>query len=260
MGVQSATDGVKPRPCGVVEPGGVTQLLPSRHPRHASVPLMPSDGADLTHDVERVDVSMLSETQCDMLWMRLRAAAVMYVFDGGDVTVPATGSAVLTEAIGWVRKEVRSPSPGRYAVPHPYQRTLIDGAVAAPRWRRLAAAGIDSVIAGTVFAFARRLGVVTWIPFALNTVYVMARPGSGVERLASSLWRSRSSTSRSAATSPGHRAHCAGQLLVGSALLPGRLAATPIDFWSSPKQRPTHRCYGTPEDAACMTASLEPLC
>ena len=66
---------------------------------------MPQDGADLTHDVERVDVSTFSETQLDMLWMRLRTGDVLHVFDGHGVTVPANRAAALSGAVDWARRE-----------------------------------------------------------------------------------------------------------------------------------------------------------
>ena len=132
---------------------------------------MPQDGADLTHDVERVDVSMFSETQCDMLWMRLRARDVMHVFDGHHVTVPATRAVDLSEAVDWVRKEVRSPPPRHYPQPHPFERTAGRGVVVAARWRRVVAALIDSVVLTMAAATAHRLGAAHQLVVVVDALY-----------------------------------------------------------------------------------------
>jgi uncharacterized RDD family membrane protein YckC len=148
---------------------------------------MPQDSANTTHDVERVDVSMLSETQRDMLWMRLRGSDVMYVFDRGCVTVSASHAALLRAAVAWVSKEVRSPPRGYYPQPHPFQRTSGSGTVVAARWRRLTAACIDSVVVGMFSIIAHRLGLSPWMLIMLNAAYVIgmtARWGRTVGKFA----------------------------------------------------------------------------
>jgi uncharacterized RDD family membrane protein YckC len=134
---------------------------------------MPQDGVDLTHDVERVDVSMFSETQCDMLWMRLRSRDVMHVFDGHHVTVPATRAVDLSEAVDWVRKEVRSPPPRHYPQPHPFERTAGRGVVVAARWRRVVATLIDSVVLTILSAAAHRLGASHRLVAVLDALYII---------------------------------------------------------------------------------------
>jgi uncharacterized RDD family membrane protein YckC len=127
----------------------------------------------MTHDVERVDVSMLSETQRDMLWMRLRADDVMYVFDGDGVAVPAASGPLLTEAMSWVNTNVQSPPARFYAQPHPFQRTLDNGSVIASPWRRAIGAYIDGVVIGIPFAAALRLGLSGWLLLPISAVYVV---------------------------------------------------------------------------------------
>jgi uncharacterized RDD family membrane protein YckC len=134
---------------------------------------MPQDGADLTHDVERVDVSTFSETQRDMLWMRLRAGDVLHVFDGHDVTVPAIRAAELFDAVAWVTREVRSPPRGHYPQPHPFERTAERGVVIAARWRRVVAACIDSVVLGMLSVAAHRLGAPRRLVVLLGALYVI---------------------------------------------------------------------------------------
>ena len=133
---------------------------------------MPQDGADLTHDVERVDVSTFSDTQRDMLWMRLRAGDVLHAFDGHDVTVPATRAGELSDAVAWVRREVRAPPRG-YPQPHPFQRTAGRGVVVAARWRRVAAALIDSVVLTMLSVAAHRLGASRRLVVLIGALYVI---------------------------------------------------------------------------------------
>lgn len=130
----------------------------------------------MTHDVERADVSMLSETQRDMLWMRLRADNVTYVFDGQGVAVPATVGPLLTDALSWVNTEVQSPPPGFYRPVHPFQRTLHGSVVASP-WRRAIGAYIDAIVVGTMFAVARESGSPSWVLLPLSALYVVAMTG-----------------------------------------------------------------------------------
>ena len=134
---------------------------------------MPDDRANLTHEVERVDVSMFSETQRDMLWMRLRGHEVAYAFDGHEVTVSALRADQLVDAVTWVRMEVRSPPRGYYPQAHPFQRTTGRGGVVAARWRRVVAAGIDSMVLGLLSTVAFRLGVPSWIVLATSALYVI---------------------------------------------------------------------------------------
>jgi len=63
--------------------------------------VVPDNRANVTREVERIDVSMFSETQRDMLWMRLRGRNVAYVFDGQDVTVSALRADQLADAVTW---------------------------------------------------------------------------------------------------------------------------------------------------------------
>jgi uncharacterized RDD family membrane protein YckC len=134
---------------------------------------MPQDGADLTHDVERVDVSTFSETQRDMLWMRLRAGDVLHVFDGHDVTVPANRAAELSAAVEWVRREVRSPPRGHYPQPHPFERSAGRGVVVAARWRRVVATLIDSVVITMLSVAARRLGASLRFVEVVSALYII---------------------------------------------------------------------------------------
>ncbi|MGZ6993107.1 MAG: RDD family protein [Ilumatobacteraceae bacterium] len=134
---------------------------------------MPDDRANTTHEVERVDISMLSETQRDMLWMRLRGHKVAYVFDGHEVTVSALRADQLAEAVTWVMMEVRSPPRGYYAQPHPFQRATGRGDVIAPRWRRIVAAFIDSVVLGLLSAIALRLGFPSWFVLPMSALCVV---------------------------------------------------------------------------------------
>ncbi len=131
----------------------------------------------MTHDVERADVSMLSETQRDMLWMRLRADDVNFVFDGQRVAVPATNAPLLTDALSWVDTEVQSPPPGFYRSPHPFQRTLNDGSIIASPWRRAIGAYIDAIVVGMLFVVARVLGSPSWTLLPLSAVYVVGMTG-----------------------------------------------------------------------------------
>jgi uncharacterized RDD family membrane protein YckC len=130
----------------------------------------------MTHDVERADVSMLSETQRDMLWMRLRADDVTYVFDGEDVAVPAVNAPLLTDALSWVNTEVQSPPPGFYRPPHPFERTLHGSVIASP-WRRAIGAYIDAIVVGLLFSVARGLGSPAWVVLPLAGLYVVAMTG-----------------------------------------------------------------------------------
>ena len=130
----------------------------------------------MTHDVKRADVSMLSETQRDMLWMRLRADDVAYVFDGEGVAVPATNAPLLTDALSWVNTEVQSPPPGFYKPPHPFQRTFHGSVVASP-WRRAIGSYIDAIVVGILFAVAHGLGSPTWGLLPLTGIYVIGMTG-----------------------------------------------------------------------------------
>ena len=134
---------------------------------------MPRDRANSTPDVERVDVSMLSETQRDMLWMRLRGDDVTYVFDGVAVTVPVASAARIADALVWVTTEVWSPPRGYYPPLHPFQRTVAPHVIVAARWRRLTAFCIDTVLLGTVSAAARAVSVPGWLLIILNAAYVI---------------------------------------------------------------------------------------
>jgi uncharacterized RDD family membrane protein YckC len=139
--------------------------------------VMEHERADVTHEVERVDVSVLSETQRDMLWMRLRRDDVAYVFDGDHVTVSDSNAPLLVEALAWVNSEVRSPPQGFYERPRPFRRTLDDGSVIASRWRRIAGAYVDSIVIGVPFATAHRLGLSSWALFPLSALYVIGMTG-----------------------------------------------------------------------------------
>ncbi|MEY2554356.1 MAG: hypothetical protein QOC57_2216 [Ilumatobacteraceae bacterium] len=138
---------------------------------------MPRDPAKLTPrvtpDVERVDISMLSETQRDMLWMRLRGHDVPYVFDGATVTVPLMLAALLADAIIWVKTEVWSPPRGYYPEVHPFQRLAGRGVVIAPRWRRLTAACIDRALLGMLIATAHRQGAPAWLLWSMSALYTI---------------------------------------------------------------------------------------
>ena len=134
---------------------------------------MPQDGADQTHDVERVDVSTFSETQRDMLWMRLRAGDILHVFDGHDVTVPANHATELFDAVEWVRREVRSPPRGHYPQPHPFERTAGRGVVVAARWRRVVAMLIDTVVLTMLSIAAHRLGASNRFVAVVDALYVI---------------------------------------------------------------------------------------
>jgi uncharacterized RDD family membrane protein YckC len=148
---------------------------------------MAHERADATHEVERVDVSTLSETQRDMLWMRLRRDDVTHVFDGHHVTVSETSGPLLTDALVWVNTQVQSPPPGFYPQPRPFRRTLVDGSVVASRWRRVVGAYIDGVVIGVPFAAAHREGLPSWtiLPMsALYTIGMTRRWGRTVGKLA----------------------------------------------------------------------------
>ena len=139
--------------------------------------LMPHERADLNHNVERADVSTLSETQRDMLWMRLRRDDVTFVFDGRDVTVPESSGPLLADALAWVSTEVQSPPRGFYPPVRPFRRMLDDRSVIASRWRRIAGAYIDSIVIGVPFASAHRLGLPSWALVPLSAVYVVGMTG-----------------------------------------------------------------------------------
>lgn len=135
---------------------------------------MTEDRAKVTHDVERVDVSMLSDTQLDMLWMRLRGDDVAYVFDGRDLTVSAARVTFAQDAVAWARREVWSPPRGYYPPLRPFQRTVGHDAIVAARWRRAAAACIDSAFLGVLFTLGARLGMPAWTSLLAGCAYTIA--------------------------------------------------------------------------------------
>ena len=138
---------------------------------------MAHERADLNHEIECVDVSTLSETQRDMLWMRLRRDDVTFVFDGHDVTVPEASGPLLADALAWVNTEVQSPPQGFYPPVRPFRSVLDDRSVIASRWRRFTGAYIDGIVIGVPFATAHRLGLPNWALLPLSAVYVVGMIG-----------------------------------------------------------------------------------
>jgi uncharacterized RDD family membrane protein YckC len=134
---------------------------------------MPHDRVDANHDVYHVDVSLLSETQRDMLWMRFRGDDVPFVFDGHGATVPAAHAVLAVEAVAWVRREVWSPPRGYYPQVRPFQRTAGRGLVVAARWRRVAAGCIDSALLATLLTIAARWGVPAWLLWSMSSLYTV---------------------------------------------------------------------------------------
>jgi uncharacterized RDD family membrane protein YckC len=126
----------------------------------------------LNNEPDRVDVSQLSESQRDMLWMRLRADDVLFAFDGQTVTVRNTSVEELTSALSWVENDLQ-PMAEDYATPRPLRRVADDGSVVAARWRRLAGWFIDSAVVGVTFTAAQRLGMSWWMLLPLSALYTI---------------------------------------------------------------------------------------
>jgi hypothetical protein len=127
----------------------------------------------VSHELVRIDVSDLTRSEQDMLWMRLRAHSVPFSFDGSEVSVPEERAGDARAAMEWIADEMAPMAP-RYDVPRPFRRTLADGSVIAARWSRLVGWIVDSVIVATLYVFAERLGVSPWFVASASAVYFVA--------------------------------------------------------------------------------------
>jgi uncharacterized RDD family membrane protein YckC len=127
----------------------------------------------LSHELVRIDVSTLTRSQHDLLWMRLRADDVPFSFDGQDVAVPLARADDAHAAVEWIANQ-----PGleeaRYETPRPFERTLDDGSVVGSRWGRVLAWLLDGAIIAVPYIVARRLGISLWIAWAVSAVYIVA--------------------------------------------------------------------------------------
>jgi uncharacterized RDD family membrane protein YckC len=126
----------------------------------------------VNNEPDRADISELSESERDMLWMRLRADDVLFAFDGQTVAVPSTRVGELTSALSWVEHELQ-PMPDEYATPRPLHRVADDGSVVASRSRRLLGWFIDATIVGVPFAVARSRGASWWALLPVSALYTM---------------------------------------------------------------------------------------
>ena len=127
----------------------------------------------MNNEPDGVDVSQLTESQRDMLWMRLRADDVLFVFDGQTVNVPSTNVDELTSALSWIKNDLQ-PMPEVYPTPRPLLRVADDGAVVASRLRRLIGWYIDAALIGLSYAAAHLLGVSMWMLLPLSALYTIA--------------------------------------------------------------------------------------
>jgi uncharacterized RDD family membrane protein YckC len=134
---------------------------------------MGDPGGAMSHALVRIDVSTLSRSQHDLLWMRLRADDVPFSFDGNDVAVPLGRADEAHAAVEWITQELE-PLEDRYTTPRPFQRTLEDGSVVASRWGRVLAWLLDGVIIAMPYLAARWLGMSGWIAWAASAVYIVA--------------------------------------------------------------------------------------
>jgi uncharacterized RDD family membrane protein YckC len=134
---------------------------------------MSNSGEAVSHELVRIDVSTLSRSQHDLLWMRLRADDVPFSFDGNDVAVPLGRADEAHAAVEWITEELE-PLEDRYATPRPFQRTLENGSVVASRWDRVLAWLLDAVIVSVPYIVARWLGITLWVAWAASAAYVIA--------------------------------------------------------------------------------------
>ncbi len=126
----------------------------------------------MSHEMVRIDVSTLTRSQHDLLWMRLRADDVPFSFDGQGVAVPAVRAHDAHAAVEWTTHHL-APEAEHYEAPRPFQRTLEDGSVVASRWSRLLGWLLDGVIIAVLYVVGRRVGISLWFVWAVSAVYVV---------------------------------------------------------------------------------------